>query len=78
MQDGAIDLFAQRGRALRVFLREWNWGRLQATALGLAASFLNQPIEVAELRSQVREVMGGVAWPQLILRFGHPESAEKH
>jgi hypothetical protein len=44
---------------------------LEATDAGLAASFLNQPIEVEELRSRVAEIVGGGRVPQLLLRLGY-------
>lgn len=45
---------------------------LTATVHGLAASFLNQPIEVPELRPKVREIVGIDGAPQLIIRIGYP------
>jgi nitroreductase len=42
---------------------------LTARARGLATSFLNQPIEVAELRPRLAALIGGGA-PQLVLRIG--------
>jgi nitroreductase len=50
---------------------------LRATTLGLAASFLNQPIEVAALRPKVRELVGIDGAPQLIVRLGYPTSAAR-
>jgi hypothetical protein len=44
---------------------------LRATAAGLSASFMNQPIEVAELRPRLREVAGGAAYPQMLMRLGY-------
>lgn len=44
---------------------------LEATSLGLSASFLNQPLEVPELRPLVAEMAGGAGTPQLILRIGY-------
>lgn len=43
---------------------------LTASAAGLDASFLNQPIEVAALRMQLQEIIGGAAYPQILLRIG--------
>lgn len=43
---------------------------LEATAGGLSASYLNQPIEVAHLRARVRELLPEVPCPQLLLRLG--------
>lgn len=45
---------------------------LQMTALNIKSAFLNQPIEVAELRSQFQRALGlAAAQPQLLLRFGY-------
>lgn len=45
---------------------------LRATTLDLAASFLNQPIEVKELRPAVAALIDQHSVPQLILRLGFP------
>jgi hypothetical protein len=48
---------------------------LQTTALGIKSAFLNQPIEVSELRSQFQNAVGlGAALPQLLVRLGYAES----
>jgi hypothetical protein len=45
---------------------------LQMTALNVQSAFLNQPIEVGSVRSQLRSAMKlGGALPQLLMRFGH-------
>lgn len=45
---------------------------LQMTSLGIKSAFLNQPIEVAELRSQFQSALGlGRAAPQLLVRYGY-------
>lgn len=45
---------------------------LQMTALNIKSAFLNQPIEVPELRSQFQNAMGlGASVPQLLVRFGY-------
>ena len=45
---------------------------LQMTALDIKSAFLNQPIEVAELRSQFQSALGlGRAGPQLLVRYGY-------
>lgn len=49
---------------------------LTATALGLAASFQNQPIEDPALRDAVARALGLVGTPQLLLRLGHVEIEE--
>lgn len=44
---------------------------LQATALGLKYSFVNQPVEVASLRPQFATVLGlGERRPDIVMRFG--------
>jgi nitroreductase len=44
---------------------------LQATALGLRTAFINQPVEVPELRPQLASVLGiGHRRPDLIVRIG--------
>ncbi len=45
---------------------------LQMTALDIKSAVLNQPIEVAELRSQFQSALGlGKAAPQLLVRYGY-------
>jgi hypothetical protein len=44
---------------------------LRATSHGLTASFLNQPIEVPELRPRLREAIGCTGEPQILLRIGY-------
>ena len=44
---------------------------LHAQANGLSASFLNQPLEVDELRTQVAGLIGRACFPQVILRLGY-------
>ena len=44
---------------------------LRAQAEGVSASFLNQPIEVSELRPQLRDAIGSKGFPQLLLRMGY-------
>ncbi len=45
---------------------------LNMTALNIQSAFLNQPIEVASLRSQFQNAMGmGTFLPQLLVRYGH-------
>jgi hypothetical protein len=43
---------------------------LTATALGLTASFLSQPIEVTEQRRQLTTLLANRLHPQAILRLG--------
>jgi nitroreductase len=52
------------GRALQHVL-------LEATAAGISASFLNQPVEVPELRTELQRVVNGSGAPQLLLRLGY-------
>lgn len=47
---------------------------LRATALGIAASFLNQPVEVPELRVRLRGLLGSTDTPQLLLRLGYGDT----
>ena len=48
---------------------------LQMTALNIRSAFLNQPIEVAPIRSQFQNAIGlGSSLPQLLLRFGYGEA----
>ncbi len=44
---------------------------LRAQAESLSASFLNQPIEVAELRPRLAELIGRGGFPQVLLRLGY-------
>jgi hypothetical protein len=44
---------------------------LRAAAVGLSASFLNQPIEVLSLRGTLQDLVGGRGYPQLLLRLGY-------
>jgi hypothetical protein len=44
---------------------------LRATAAGLAASYLNQAIEVPELRARLRRTLGEAGWPQVMIRLGY-------
>jgi len=44
---------------------------LRARAEEIWASFLNQPIEVPELRPKVRDLLGRKGYPQLLLRMGY-------
>lgn len=44
---------------------------LEATTAGVSASFLNQPLERADLRWLVRNPVTGVGYPQMVLRMGY-------
>lgn len=48
---------------------------LLATAQGLSASFLNQPVQVPALRARLRALLGSPGHPQLILRMGYAARA---
>lgn len=53
------------GRALERLL-------LVATDAGLQASYLNQPIQVEHLRSEVQKLCKHQGYPQILLRIGYP------
>jgi nitroreductase len=44
---------------------------LRAQVSGIAASFLNQPIEIPSLRTRLLTVAGRAGYPQLLLRLGY-------
>ncbi|QRP49417.1 nitroreductase family protein [Amycolatopsis sp. FDAARGOS 1241] len=44
---------------------------LTATANGLDASFISQPVEVRATRVRLRHLLGDGLWPQIVLRIGH-------
>jgi len=44
---------------------------LTARASNVWASYLNQPVEVEELRPQLRDALDMTGYPQLVLRFGY-------
>jgi hypothetical protein len=44
---------------------------LRAQAEGVSASFLNQPVEVRELRLRLRDALGERGFPQGVLRMGY-------
>jgi len=49
---------------------------LKMTSLNIKSAFLNQPIEVADLRGQLQTALGlGAERPQLLLRFGYANKA---
>jgi nitroreductase len=60
----------QAGRVLMQLL-------LRATVDGVAASFLNQPVEIPELRRRVGALLGFSEYPQLILRMGYPQGEDR-
>jgi hypothetical protein len=62
--DGPRDWLAA-GQALQRLL-------LTGTRLGLQASYLNQPVQVASLRHRLQQVAKCAGYPQLLLRAGIP------
>jgi hypothetical protein len=46
---------------------------LLACTQGVQASFVNQPIEVPSLRAWLSQLVGGKAFPQLVIRMGYGE-----
>lgn len=44
---------------------------LHACAEHVQASFVNQPIEVPSLRTQLRDIVGRTGFPQLVIRMGY-------
>lgn len=52
---------------------------LKMTSLNIKSAFLNQPIEVAQLRSQFQSAMGmGLYLPQLLVRFGYADPMPRY
>jgi hypothetical protein len=51
---------------------------LHATHLGLSAAFLNQCLEVPELRGRVVAAIDRPGYPQTVLRFGYPAEPVDH
>lgn len=62
-----VDDWLNVGRALAKML-------LKLTSLGYSASYLNQPIEVPSLRSELAEASGVAGYPQILLRVGRSDS----
>jgi hypothetical protein len=56
--------WVQTGQALGAVL-------LGGTAAGVTASYLNQPIEVPELRQHLKRLAPDAGWPQIVLRMGY-------
>jgi nitroreductase len=59
----------QAGQALERVL-------LQASAAGLAAAYLNQPIEVTDVRQRLGDLVDIEGFPQLLLRMGYGPEVE--
>jgi hypothetical protein len=55
------------GQALQAVL-------LHATSLGMSASFLNQTLEIPELRDGVATLLGRPGHPHMVLRLGYSEA----
>jgi hypothetical protein len=51
---------------------------LHATTLGLSAAFLNQVLELPELRGRVAEIVGSGSFPHMVLRLGYPTQPVQH
>jgi len=51
---------------------------LHATHLGLSAAFLNQCLEVPDLRGRVVSAIDRPGYPQMVLRFGYPAEPVDH
>ncbi|TCC24815.1 Acg family FMN-binding oxidoreductase [Kribbella speibonae] len=66
-EEGAV-AWTRAGLALEQVL-------LVATSYNLATSFLNQVLEHSSSRHEVRDLIGGHAWPQMILRIGYPATS---
>lgn len=49
---------------------------LRAAADGVSASFFNQPLEIVELRPQVRAAVVETGFPQLLLRLGYGQEVK--
>lgn len=49
---------------------------LNATSEGISASFLNQPIELDDLRVKLAEILDTNGYPQLLLRLGYGPQVE--
>lgn len=62
--DDTQEAWVRTGEALARML-------LLATLHGLSASFLNQPIEIPELRRKLADALGLSGVPQLVLRLGY-------
>lgn len=48
---------------------------LHATMAGLSAAFLNQVLEIPDLRGELAERIPGLGFPQMVLRLGVPEES---
>mgnify|MGYP006306334501 CR=1 FL=1 len=64
INEGPVTDWLNAGRALAAAL-------LTATESALRHSYLNQPVEVSELRPRLAELVGIRGTPQVVLRFGY-------
>jgi hypothetical protein len=73
LSTGAEDAagWVQAGAALERVL-------LVATSYDLVASFLNQVLERPQSRLEVRKLICGRFWPQMVLRIGYPAQSADH
>jgi nitroreductase len=67
----AIGTFDDRGLAHLQAGQAMQRVLLTATAEGLTASFLSQITEVNATRGELRTLVGGGLWPQIVLRLGY-------
>lgn len=70
MQDTAT-AWLNTGQALASVL-------LRGAAEGVSASYLNQPVELAETREHVRRLAPDAAFPQIVLRMGYSDVRPPH
>jgi len=49
---------------------------LQACADGLSVSYMNEPIQATDLRPRLRDLLGRMGHPQLLMRFGYGPEAK--
>ena len=63
LHDTALGRF-QSGQAMQRVL-------LTATAAGLSAALSSQPMAAPATRRELRQLLGGGLWPQIMLRLGH-------
>jgi hypothetical protein len=65
------DAWIACGQALEAVL-------LHGTARGLSAAFLNQALEIPEMRARVAELAPSIGFPQMVLRMGIPAEPIHH
>lgn len=62
--EDTVSSWLEAGEMLERFL-------LVATQQGLQHAFMNQPVELHDLRWELRELLSTSLWPQLVLRLGY-------